>query len=193
MYDRSKTKLCSNSNLLEQNDLMTNQNPEQGLGKGMIIVAWLTVMGLLTLFFSNMQNQRENPNAMPASTSAAGVNEVILRRNHQHHYIATGSINGKSVTFLVDTGATHVSVPKHIADDLGLHEGARELANTANGVVETRATSIDELVLGSVRLRDIRASINPGMRQDAVLLGMSALKEVEFIHRDGQLTLRQYY
>ena len=66
------------------------------------------------------------------------------------------------------------------------------MTTTANGLVETRATRIDELRLGTITLRDVRASINPGMRDDEILLGMSALKNIEFTHRNGVLTLKQY-
>lgn len=172
---------------------MTQMNPNHRLGKGMLYAGWLMALLLLTLYFGHWQKQRENPNSMPLSTSAAGVNEVVLQRNYQHHYVAGGNINGESVTFLVDTGATQVSVPSHLADKLGLIPGARGYAITANGRVQTRATVIDDLQLGSIRLKGVRANINPGMTQDEILLGMSALKNVEFTHRDGTLTLKQFY
>lgn len=172
---------------------MTPKHPEQRLGKGMLFAGWILGLALLTLYFSHWQKQRENPNRMPLATSAAGINEVVLQRNYQHHYVAGGNINGQPVTFLVDTGATQVSVPAHLAAELGLQPGARGYAITANGRVEVRATVIDELQLGSIRLQNVRASINPGMQQDEILLGMSALKNVEFTHRDGTLTLKQFY
>lgn len=172
---------------------MTQGNSEQRLGKGMLFAGWILGLILLTLYFSHWQKQRENPNAMPNSTSAAGVNEVVLARNFQHHYVAGGTINGKPVTFLVDTGATQVSVPAHLADELGLRPGAPGFAMTANGRVQTRAATIDDLQLGSIHLEQVQASINPGMLQDEILLGMSALKNVEFTHRNGTLTIKQFY
>lgn len=172
---------------------MTQTNPNQRLGKGMLFAGWLMALLLLTLYFNHWQKQRENPNSMPLSTRAQGVNEVVLQRNYQHHYVTGGNINGKPVTFLIDTGATQVSVPSHLADELGLQAGARGYAITANGRVETRATVIDDLQLGSIHLKQVRASINPGMTQNEILLGMSALKNVEFTHRNGTLTLKQFY
>lgn len=172
---------------------MTDINKQQRLGKGMLFAGWILGLALLTLYFSHWQKQRLNPNAMPNATSAAGTNEVVLARNYQHHYVAGGTINGKPVTFLVDTGATQVSVPAHLAEDLGLSPGARGYAMTANGRVQTRATLIEDLRLGSIHLKQVQASINPGMTQDEILLGMSALKNVEFTHRNGTLTLRQFY
>lgn len=167
-------------------------NPEARLGKGMILLGWLLALGLLTYAFNGWLKERENPNRRPKTSSAGGMNELILERNYQHHYLTDGTINGISVTFLVDTGATTVSVPAHLAPRLGLKPGAVQLSTTANGVVETRATLIEELKMGTIHLYDVRASINPGMQQDEILLGMSALKNIEFTHKDGVLTLKQY-
>lgn len=166
--------------------------PGAGVGKGMIWAGWLLALAILTYYFNYWIEKRQNPNSVPASTSRDGVNEVILTRNYQHHYVASGSINGTAVTFLVDTGATTVSVPAHLADKLSLKPGAPQMTLTANGTVETTSTTIDELTLGTITLRDVRASINPGMRDDEILLGMSALKNIEFTHRNGVLTLKQY-
>jgi aspartyl protease family protein len=168
------------------------KHPEARLGKGMIVAGWLLALGMLTFYFSQRLDERQNPNARPIAMSEDGINQVILQRNYQHHYVANGTINGETVTFLVDTGATTVSVPAHLAEKLQLQPGAVQLTNTANGVIETRATRIDELRLGTITLHKVRASINPGMRSDEILLGMSALKTIEFTHRDGTLTLKQY-
>lgn len=168
------------------------QNPETRLGKGMIVAGWILALALLTFYFSQWLEKRHNPNARPIAMSEDGVNQVVLERNYQHHYVVSGTINNVPVTLLVDTGATTVSVPAHLADKLKLQPGAPQMTNTANGVVETRATQIDELRLGTITLHDVRASINPGMRGDEILLGMSALKTIEFTHRNGVLTLKQY-
>jgi aspartyl protease family protein len=170
----------------------TPKHPEARLGKGMIIAGWLLALALLTLYFSRWLDERQNPNARPVAMSENGVNQVILERNYQHHYVTSGTINDVPVTFLVDTGATTVSVPAHLADKLQLQPGAVQMTSTANGIVETRATRIRELRLGTITLHEVRASINPGMRDDEILLGMSALKNIEFTHRNGVLTLKQY-
>jgi aspartyl protease family protein len=172
---------------------MTENNPHHRLGKGMLYIGWILGLVLLTLYFSQWQKQRENPNAMPEASSAEGVNEVVLQRNFQHHYVAGGNINGTPVTFLVDTGATQVAVPKHIAKKLGLVAGAEGYAITANGRAPIWTTMIKDLQIGTIQLKNVRASINPGMTEDEILLGMSALKNVEFTHRDGTLTLKQFY
>jgi aspartyl protease family protein len=167
-------------------------HPETRLGKGMILLGWVLALGLLTAYFNSWLKDRENPNRRPNSSSIHGINQLILERNYQHHYLTEGTINGTSVTLLVDTGATTVSVPAHLAPRLGLKPGATQISSTANGTVETRMTVIDELKMGTISLYDVRASINPGMQNDEILLGMSALKNIEFTHKNGVLTLKQY-
>ena len=171
---------------------MTDRDPSERLGRGMMTVAWLIALGLLTLYFTHWQEKQYNPNGRVDGLAQSGINEVQLKRNRQHHYVATGLINETPVTFLVDTGATHVAVPAHLAESLGLQRGAAGYSITANGTVQTFSTVIDKLQLGTIVLKEVRASINPGMQQSEILLGMSALKNVEFSSRDGVLTLRQF-
>ncbi|GAB1256860.1 TIGR02281 family clan AA aspartic protease [Aurantivibrio plasticivorans] len=171
---------------------MNDPAPGQGIGKGMLILGWVLVLAALTMFFANWEENQRNPNAQLTGTSAGGVNEVILKANQQHHYIAPGAINKEPVTLLLDTGATDVAVPGHLADRLGLQAIGKGYANTANGTAEIYFTTIEELTLGSLTFHDLRASISPGIEGDEVLMGMSALRQVEMIQRDGQLILRQY-
>lgn len=174
----------------------TDNNPQnsgdtRSMGKGMLVVFWLLVLGLLTWGFGNWEHQQQNPNATPNSTENAQYREVILDSNRQHHYVASGQINGQTVTFLLDTGATDVVIPEALSRKLNLTPGHSQLAHTANGTVRVYSTTLDSLQLGSIRLNNIRASINPGMEGDGVLLGMSALRSIDFQQRNGQLILRQ--
>ena len=170
-----------------------NAQPGQGLGKGMIIGAWVLLVALLTLFFSRVLDERENPNQQPLSqVSARGVREVELKRNPQGHYVATGAINGQAVVFLVDTGATDVALSEKLARKMGLEKRAGAFTHTANGVVAVWQTRLDRVSLGNIELRNIRASILPDLKpDDQVLLGMSFLKKLEILQKGDTLTLRQ--
>ncbi len=162
--------------------------PEQKIGKGMLTIMWIIVLVGLSAYFGSREYQKYNPNQ---SLSTSGKGEVTLLRNRYNHYVASGFINGKPVVFLLDTGATDVAVPAHLARRLGLQPGIRRQALTANGIVEVRDTTLDSLQLGSITLADVRASINPGMLGDEILLGMSALKDLDFTQSGAKLTLRQ--
>jgi len=162
------------------------------IGVLMTVLAWILVLGLLSAFFSDWMGKRDNPNQqVRTQLSADGAREVVLRQNRAGHYVANGAINGQTVTFLVDTGATMVSVPASIAGRLGLKRGVALRANTANGVVTTYSTRLDQVRLGDIELNNVRADINPGMRGDEVLLGMSFLRKLEFTQRGRELTIRQ--
>jgi aspartyl protease family protein len=171
------------------------QDPQQyshKIGKGMIWLAWIGILGLLTLVFSDYLERQYNPNREAVSRiTETGAREVVLERNRDGHYIATGQINGEPVVFLLDTGATLVSVPEALATRLGLERGAGFAAATANGTVTVYGTRLDSVSLGDIEVRDVRASINPGMRGNEVLLGMSFMKDLELVQRNGTLTLRQ--
>ncbi|TDF39936.1 TIGR02281 family clan AA aspartic protease [Alteromonadaceae bacterium M269] len=158
----------------------------------MIVAAWLCALLLLTLFFNNELEEQYNPNTNPQSKNTVNGAEVKLLRNRHGHYVSTGTINAERVTFLLDTGATDVSIPANLANRLGLEPGAQHLVSTANGQIYVSSTRINELSIGDIRLFNVAANINPGMQGEEILLGMSALKQLEFTQRGDQLTLRQY-
>ncbi len=153
----------------------------------MALVASLALLGVLYLFFDSSLQARYQPNH--GLTIAPGV-ELVLQRGRDGHYVFPGEINGRPVSFLLDTGATLVAVPAHLADALQLEGGAYQQSVTANGTVATRATRIGLLAFGPFALREVRASLNPGMAGDQVLLGMSVLKQLEFTQRGDTLILR---
>ena len=158
----------------------------------MTVLAWLVVLGLLSAFFGGWMEKLDNPNQEVVSALRTdGVREVVLQQNRAGHYVANGAINGHRVTFLLDTGATSVSVPASIAGPLGLKRGAPLRANTANGTVTTYATRLDEVRLGNISIENVRADINPHMQGTEVLLGMSFLRKLEFTQRGRELTIRQ--
>jgi len=170
----------------------SENNDTRRTGRFMLILAWVGGLAMLTLLFQDALESRFNPNAKPlAQLAQDGRHEVVLERNARGHYVAGGSINGRPVTFLLDTGATDVAVPEDLADRLGLERSGGGITQTANGVVAVWRTTLDRVRLGSIELSAVSASIVPTMAAgDPVLLGMSFLRQVEFVQSDGQLTLR---
>ncbi len=159
----------------------------------MTFAAWILVLGLLSLFFTRWDDQQENPNRDYSSRVADnGVREINLLRNRYGHYLASGKINGHDVVFLLDTGATSVSIPAAVARRIGLQAGAPQTVSTANGSVTVYSTRLDRLQLGAITQRQVQAHINPHMNGDEVLLGMTVLKHLELVQRGDHLTLRQY-
>ncbi|MCC2616472.1 TIGR02281 family clan AA aspartic protease [Aestuariibacter halophilus] len=168
----------------------SGDNGERGMGKWMIILAWLSGLALLAMVFDDLLERQVNPNASPQSVYRGSAVEVTLEQNRYGHYVTSGTINGQPVTFLLDTGATNVSIPAHLAARLGLNAGPRYRVNTANGQITVASTHIDRLAIGDLQLNDIDAHLNPAINSDEILLGMSALRQLEFTQQGKWLTLR---
>lgn len=165
--------------------------PGQRAGRIMLVLAWGAALLLATHFFGNWEERQRNPNQSPQSVHGDNFVEVQLASSRQGHYLAGGQINGQAVTFLLDTGATAVAIPERLAGALQLPIGAPITINTANGRATAHRTRLASLRLGEIELRDVAALIAPGMDGDEVLLGMSALKQLEFTQKGGTLVLRQ--
>ena len=170
---------------------MSQQPPGKGVGRVFMIVAWCAGLYLATQFFGRWEQRQENPNTEVASLQGAGYIEVKLLANSQGHFVASGRINNVPVEFLLDTGATDVAVPLDLARQLALPKGVPVTLNTANGQAQGYRTHIDRLQLGAIVLRNVRAVAAPGLDGEQVLLGMSALKKLEFTQRGGTMLLRQ--
>jgi len=161
------------------------------MGLTMIILAWAILFVLMALFFQDWLSTQDNPNQSPDSIATDGRIEVTLLPNRQHHYLVNGSINTTPVVFLLDTGATDVVIPLKLAQKIGLQQGSARIASTANGNVRVYQTRLDSVEIGQIKLNSVSASINPGMDNSVVLLGMSALRRVEFAQKGDMLILRQ--
>ncbi len=170
------------------------QEPQStaGIARVFTFITWLLLLGGLFWFFQDYLAKQDNPNQQLHSLRG-GQGEVIteLTRNRAGHYVGTALINQQKVTFLLDTGATKVAVPSAIAQQLGMPRGAAIQVMTANGVAQAWRSEIASLQLGDIVLTQVPASIVPNMGGTEILLGMSALKQLEFRQQGNQLTLIQ--
>lgn len=169
---------------------MSDQDgPRKGLAKSFFYLSWICLLGVLYLVFGNVLESRYNPNKDLNSRQQAG-KPVVLTRNKQGHYVAPGLINQQPVIFLLDTGATNVSVPASVAGKIGLQGQAWGKVQTANGTIDIQVTTLDSISLGSITQTGVRANINPYMDDNTVLLGMSFLRHLELTQRGNTLTLK---
>lgn len=170
------------------------EEPEstRGLSRGMSIIAWVLLLGMMTSFFQGKLDDRSNPNRTVNSTRGEdGRTEVVLQRNRMGHYVANGTINGVNVTFLLDTGATGVAISPELAQRAGAPRGKAIITRTANGNAQGFLTQLRSVQLGAIEQNNVPAQIAPGLATAEVLLGMSFLKHLEMVQQGDTLTLRQ--
>ena len=168
------------------------QHSTKKLGMMFTVSGWILGFLLLGLIFSKVLDHQTNPNQSVATSQSSQFQEIVLERNRYGHYVFDGEINGKPVTFLVDTGATEISIPANLQTYLQLKAGRSFSVSTANGVASVYSTRLDELKLGEISLTDIKAHLNPGLADDQILLGMNVLKNMELVQRGDSLIIRQY-
>ena len=170
----------------------TNDKNIQSTGKGMIYIAWILGLFLMYLIFDGALKKQYNPNSQPRSLTVNNKTQVVLQRNSMGHYVTSGSINHVDTTFMIDTGATDIAVPEKLAQKMQLKKLYPMTMSTANGTVKAWGTKIRILKIGELTLYNLNASINPGMNHvNEVLLGMSALKNLDFQQQGNTLTLKQ--
>ena len=155
-------------------------------GKWMMYATWIIGMAMASYFFNNWQQQKHNPNQYLSNDTQ---HPVVLKQNSQGHYLASGMINDVAVVFLLDTGATDVSIGQQLAAKIGLKARGENRVLTANGVITVYPTLLNSISLGGLRANNIEAHINPYADDNTVLLGMSFLKHLTLIQRDNILTL----
>jgi len=134
--------------------------------------------------------------AAVANTSATrGGDTVILYADSRGHFVTTGVVNGVSLRFLIDTGASSVVLSSTDARQAGINylAGTRGLSQTANGVVPVYSVKLDTLRIGDITLNNVDAAVIEGDKLPLALLGMSFLNRME-MKRDGTtLTLIRRY
>jgi len=116
--------------------------------------------------------------------------QIVLTAGSGGHFVTSGSINGKTVRFMVDTGATTVAISQSEADRIGLNykDGQRGMARTANGVIPVHLTSLNVVRIGDVQVYNVEATIVPAQMEN-ILLGNSFLTRFQMKRENDQLTL----
>ncbi|MEZ0237002.1 MAG: TIGR02281 family clan AA aspartic protease [Methylophilaceae bacterium] len=120
---------------------------------------------------------------------------ATLYANNAGHFLGEGYINGSSMKFLVDTGASSIALSGKEARRLGLSylNGDIGAASTAAGVVKAYRISLNTVKIGGIVMHQVEAMVLEGDSPPVVLLGMSVLNRVQ-MERDGMvMTLTKKY
>ena len=126
--------------------------------------------------------------------SEGGGKQIVLTAQSGGHFFANGTINGKTARFVVDTGATLVSMDQYEADRLGIDwkNGRRGISRTANGDAPFYATTLPSVRIGDVQVYDVPALVSPAP-MPYILLGNSFLSRFQMKRENDVLTLDLRY
>jgi aspartyl protease family protein len=121
--------------------------------------------------------------------------EVRIQSGRGGHYFTPGRINGHAVDFLVDTGATAISMNLPTAQRLGLNyrAGQQIAMTTANGVVTGYRVLLDSVRIGAIELNSVEAVVTMGDFPAEILLGNSYLGRVDLRRENGVLILQAQF
>jgi aspartyl protease family protein len=127
-----------------------------------------------------------------AGAPARGSNEIVLTAGRNGHFRTVGQINGKSVEFFVDTGASVVSLGQAEADRLGIDykRGTPGMARTANGDVPIRLITLNSVRIGDVEVANVEAAVHPNSF-GVVLLGNSFLTRFQMRRENDVMRLER--
>jgi aspartyl protease family protein len=116
------------------------------------------------------------PVSMGGGGDGGGGRSIVLPMSPGGHFMGNGAINGRAARFMVDTGATVVSISAADADRMGLNyrNGQRGMVNTANGPATAYRINLNSVRVGDVEVYNVDAVVMPAP-MDYVLLGNSFL------------------
>lgn len=120
--------------------------------------------------------------------------QIVLGSGPGGHFTTVGSINGQATQFLVDTGATSISISQIEAERMNLRyrDGRRIMTQTANGAVPAFQLQLASVRVGEVEVRNVDAIVIPG-QMSHVLLGNSFLTRFQMRRDNDTLTLDLRY
>ena len=142
---------------------------------------WLLLGAIVFVGFEWRQHE-----ARKTVFSAKG-DVIEIRRSDDGHYHWPGTLNGRAVDFLVDTGATGVAIPAELASKLGLEGEGQVRSSTAGGMVVGQVVRADLTLDGGVRAQRLRMVALPTL--DSPLLGMDVLGRLHWQQQNGALRI----
>ena len=133
--------------------------------------------------------------AQPIAEPTNNSRSVTLSRGNGGHFWTDARVDGRRLEFVVDTGASQISLRASDAAQLGIHPTPRDYSikiGTANGVTRAALVQLRMVEIGNIVLRDVQALVHADDGLGVNLLGMSFLSRVRrFEMANGRLMMEQ--
>ena len=133
--------------------------------------------------------------SVAGASGPANNSPVSLYADQAGHFFGNLSINGASLKYVVDTGATTVALNSGDAKfaKIDYEKGERIIMSTANGEVSAYLVKLNMLKIGTIILNNVEATVNEGGSPSVVLLGMTALNHLDMKRDNSIMTLSKKY
>jgi aspartyl protease family protein len=133
--------------------------------------------------------------ATVSGVAASEIPTATLYADQAGHFVSDCQINGATLKFVVDTGATSVALNSGDAKyaNIDYRRGQLVRVDTANGVTNAYRVTIATLKIGSITLNQVEGVVLEGGSPSVVLLGMTALNRLDMKRQDIALTLTKKY
>lgn len=128
---------------------------------------------------------------MDDDSALSSSSPLVIGQGNNGHYFVDGAVNDHFLNFVIDTGASTVTLPQSIATSAGLRCVAQVTMRTGNGNTRACTTLIQKFRFGNFTLREVEAVIAPNL--DQPLLGMNVLKRFRVEQDGGQMRLSKRY
>jgi len=160
-------------------------------------IAWIFIAAALLVAYSFRQQAgnlygRMIGELVPQRAQVEGQN-VVVRLSDNGHFVVQAEVNGTTIRFLVDTGASDVVLSPSDARRLGFDPQSLKFTNsyrTANGTVRGAPVQLDRISIGPLTVLNVRASVNQADMSNS-LLGMGFLERLSGYEVSGnKLTLK---
>ncbi|MDP3540557.1 MAG: TIGR02281 family clan AA aspartic protease [Azonexus sp.] len=166
------------------------------IGESLDGVKVVSIQGdqVIVEFAGKKRPLRVGQHAIGSANPGDGSGKIIMTADMQGHFYTTGNVNGTSVRFLVDTGATSIALGASDARRIGVDtsRGQQGFTETANGRTLVSRVKLDAVRVGDITLNNVDAIVM-GHDMPIALLGMSFLNRME-MKRDGStMTLKKRF
>jgi len=161
-----------------------------------VALAMLILAAVAPRFLTALAQREARPVVVtkPAPVATGGLRTVAIARGPNGHFATDAMIDGRRLTFLVDTGASVIALREGDAARLGFFPVRRDYTvriSTANGTILAAPVALDRVELGDLLVRNVAAVVLPDAALGQNLLGMSFLSQVHWQYQGGKLMLEQ--
>ncbi len=168
--------------------------------RALVILAGLSLAtaGTISRFVDRLPSPA--PKAVVASAVAdpalsTSSRTIVVPRDSRGHFQVDARVDGRRLSFMVDTGASTIALTRSAAGQLGIHPAQREFTvsvRTANGSVRAAPVRLSMVEVGGLIVRDVAALVAPDEALNENLLGLSFLTKLRrFEYANGKLVLEQ--